>query len=451
MHAGGNGSHDVYAGADFVPLLRKKPIIVWRDFDGTITEGHHPPTPRALQACDAIAKFEQEQELTTGNITARPLSFTMNAAHYDASVLRGFDQPPPKWFERNGVFLDYRETGDWCQDPFFTGCVNHHITGSLGGGIGVRHGNAYLIDREYERLLIYDHVEDAKRATLASEFEGGPYAHGAAALKQELGPVPWRIAMFEFLLQYFPEAFEFMPAIEHIERYREGKANAAPQIARLQLVGQGSAALRIFQALLTTINRERYRGNRLACRIVYTSEDKVDPVNPENSTYTLYLMPKHGVKKQLFNWPLRRMAKAAGWSVQDVLMFYAGDTATDLLTALWGGLNGRVIALVVSRARIAQALRERWQYYGLQYLGNLWANPAKGRMEDRLQPTAHKGVYRVYHKVSRECNYLVMGDERYPNETAPGSVYCFLNEYVPRTPHWGLGRRYALPFPHVSL
>ena len=129
------------------------------------------------------------------------------------------------------------------------------------------------------------------------------------------------------------------------------------------------------------------------------------------------------------------MALAAGRSVGDLLVFYAGDTITDLDTSLWAGGEARVASLVVNGARIERALSERWQYYGLRYLGHLWKNDKHG---DRLVKTRHPGVYRVHHRVlGSTSNYLVLGCERWPDEkTAPGSIRRFFEEFVPRTPHW---------------
>ncbi len=440
---------DVYAGADFVPLLKRRPIISFTDYDGTRTESHcGPVSPQAAADCASAHKFEEEQEIATGAITARSLPMTMTKAQYDASVARGLDQPPPKWFKNNkGLYVP----GDWCKDPFFNGCTGAHVAGSLGGGIGVRvdNGKAYLVDAKYEDLLKYDHLTDAERAADTMTYEEVvasmvPRVHGLgqsqAHVESQLGPTLWKTAILEFLTVHRASALRFRPDIEFGELYEKGEANSPPQIGRLQLSGKGREAFEEFCALDALIAEQCHKDNRLALRINPTSEDKVDLNNPENTSYTKYLLPWHGVKQKMFNWLIKHMAAAAGLSMRDLLVLYAGDTITDLLTSLWGGGSARVVALIARNSRLTQAILERWQYYGMHYMGDLWANPAKGRYEDRLQPTNHKGIYRVFHKIrGGRCNYVVLGDVRYGDQTttAPGSVDLFLREFVPKTPYVG--------------
>jgi len=428
---------DPCAGADFVPILRENPIPVIgiMDLDGSRAERHHGPlSPKSVADCADLAAFEAEHNLVTGSLTARPLPMTMTQAQYEASRALGFTQLPPKWFKKDGIYVP----GNWCEDPFFDNCTGLHVTASLGGGIGYRTGDgtAYAIDQEYEQLLKYDHVSDATEAAKkVSPMDVLGDVHKGFTIEEQLGPMEWRAALIEFIFEHYPAGIDLMPDIEFVERYNKGTANSPPQIARGQFSGVGCKAHEVILGLRKKLTEQRFKKNRLALRMKFTSEDRVNVDNKDESSYTFYILSWYAQKKTMFNWLLKRMAKASGWKTKDLVVFYAGDTITDLLTALWGGLDAQVYALIVSNSRIAQAIREKWQYYGMQYIGDLWADPSKGRYEDRLRPVPGRtGVYEVVHKIrGKHRNFLVMGDERY-HGTAPGSIVSFYEEFVPRTP-----------------
>jgi len=99
---------------------------------------------------------------------------------------------------------------------------------------------------------------------------------------------------------------------------------------------------------------------------------------------------------------------------------YAGDTPTDLRAGLWAGSYTPLTFLLASGSLLAPYLLDRRDAFGEVSLGFL----------AHLQDTGKRGVYTFKVPTRRSSNTIVIGDERYPGTTPPGSVLAFLNEFT---------------------
>jgi hypothetical protein len=138
----------------------------------------------------------------------------------------------------------------------------------------------------------------------------------------------------------------------------------------------------------------------------------------------------------MLNRILSQTGRAAKREVKDIRLFFAGDTLTDLRAGLYAGGFAPTTFLLATGSRLAPFILNRRARYGHENLSFLWS----GRHQ-KLQPAGKKGVYRfVPHKMIRKLrgevsNLVVIGDERYPGMTPPGSVAEFLGEFA--TAHAG--------------
>ena len=107
---------------------------------------------------------------------------------------------------------------------------------------------------------------------------------------------------------------------------------------------------------------------------------------------------------------------------------------TDLKIGLIGGGRVKTHFLLPNGSDLAVSLMERRDRYGVVNLTFLWENPLRKRLEPRLFPTGRTGEYYFVHRVQKMLghapNLVVIGNERYPDRTAPGSVAEFLGVYL---------------------
>lgn len=396
---------DPYADATFVSKLRKSGVIIASDFDGTQTSGAEVPSASEFADRARGLAIAHQMGAVTLAVTARTLGLTMSQRLYDSSVAKGFEELPPHW-HKNPVTGKY-EYIDLAEVLFFADNLDWDISAGFGSGIAVKNGDAYLVDTVYETLLRNDW----------SKAQPDPE------------PVPWRLAALMFISAYCPDVRRFMSHNEFVDHYHKGDANVAPLNYRIQFNFGGSHGYGKMLELKSIVEQKRHEGDPLALRLQMVDESKLHE-DPEKCMYVLYWVPWQGRKENMINRVLVQAAQAAGRNVESVRLFYAGDTLTDLYAGLWGG-DTQTTFLLATGSRLAPYLIERRGSYGAEDLSRLWANPQKGRKDHRLMPTGEKGVYKFVHKIrGGRVNTVVIGDEKYPECTPPGSVAQFLDEFL---------------------
>jgi hypothetical protein len=269
----------------------------------------------------------------------------------------------------------------------------------------VRNGHGYVVDREYDNLLKYDYAQGKQNA------------------------LPWRHAMLAFLVDLYPGIRKHGSVLKSIVSYENGETNVAPLDYRLQFSFEGEEGLEEMRKLQQLIEDERVKGNPLAVRIA-TVDESHPHEDPAKSTYTLYLVPWGAQKERMLNWVVGRLAAASGRdSTRDLRVFYAGDTLTDLRAGLYGGGEADTTFLLATGSRVAPYILNRRGTFGGERLDFLWSSD--NRPTDRLRSTGGKGIYTFSVGGGvKKPNRVVIGDERYPGLTAPGSVHAFLKEFL---------------------
>lgn len=402
---------DPYLKAAFVPKLHTNGVMIVSDFDGTQTTGAELPSDRELSDRKAVLEIAERTGGVTVGVSARSHGLMMCQKTYEASVENGFSEAPPHW-RRNPDTGKY-EFVDLAEVPFFKHNLNWDIAASFGGGILVMNGHGYLVDTVYENHhLKFDWIGDLEKTDADPEL------------------LPWRHAALAFLSSRFQKGKDFMPNIEFYVKYMHGEANVAPLPYRIQYNFPGKEGYDAMMELRDIIRRERHAGDPLAMRLQLVDESRLDP-DPEKCVYVMYLVPWYGRKENMINRFLHQSARAAERPVDSVRMFYAGDTLTDLRAGLYSGREAPTTFLLATGSRLAPYFIERRDRYGAEDLSFLWANPTKGRHEPRLMPTKEKGVYTMTRRFPiKRTNTIVIGDERYPGATPPGSVAQFLDEFL---------------------
>ncbi|MDB5225109.1 MAG: hypothetical protein JWL87_61 [Candidatus Adlerbacteria bacterium] len=396
---------DPYGKASYIPKLKESGIMVLTDLDGTFTTGDKIPSSNELNDRAAVRQLLLDRGLVAGAVTARTPALTMSSSVYQASKKLGFLEPEPKW----GV---EQVTGRRVPVPlegvsFFDHSLDWDVSAGFGSGICLRNGHGYMVDHNYFDLLKHD-----------------------AAKKGASKPEPWRLSMLAFLADTFPEAGEYMSPLENRSNYEQDLTDVAPLEYRFQLDFKGSSGLAQMNALVSAIERKKSEGHSVALRIALVDESRPDRNNPENSKYTLYLIPWGARKEKMINRLFSESAKAAGRPTKDLRLFYAGDTLTDLRAGLWGGGDAQTTFLLATGSRVAPYIQNREPSFGSESLDFLWSSLK--RPEDRLQRTDEEGVYTFNLQSSyyKKPNRIVIGDERYSGMTPPGSVHAFLKEFL---------------------
>ena len=380
--------------------------MVLTDQDGTNTvNSSYVDSPQELEDRAAGCDLMEKKGVATGSVSARTLGLTISGRSRRASLQNGFDEPEPRWGKDatgRHVYVDPEDV------PFFRHSLDRDISAGFGSGIIVRNGEGYLVDREYEELLNYDHVR------------GTP---------GERNREPWRQAMLAFLIERYPMLNKHLSPLESRSNYEKGITNVAPLRFRIQLNYEGSDGLKKMQDLQRIIQEETVKDNRLVSRIAAVDESHPNRSDPEKSKYTLYLIPWAARKENMINWLVRNCSKAAGMSTKDIRLFYAGDTLTDLRAGLYGGGDANTMFLLATGSRVAPYILERQAMFGNEPLDILWSSLR--RPSDRLRPTGKKGIYTFNVPGGvKKPNRIIIGDERYPGMTPPGSVHAFLKEFL---------------------
>lgn len=396
---------DPYANASFVRKLQQTGTMVLSDQDGTNTvNSSDVDSPQELVDREAACNIMEVKGVATGTVSARTKGLTISEAMRVASKKFGFDEPEPLWGkDRAGthVYVDPAKV------PFFRHSLDRDISACFGSGIIVRNDDAYMTDWQYDNLLNYDYVR---------------------GVTQEGSPEPWRQAFLAALMQIYPLAVKHMAPMEYRSNYEKGVTNVAPLRYRIQFDFKGEEGLEHMRKLQEII-QEGALTNRLLARIAMVDESNPNRADPSKSKYTLYLIPHAASKERMINWLVDRCTKAARISPRDLKLFYAGDTLTDLRAGLYGGGQAETTFLLATGSRVAPYILERQPMFGNETLDFLWSSSA--RPLDRLRPTGEKGIYTFNLSGGfKKPNRIIIGDERYPGRTPPGSIAAFLEEFV---------------------
>lgn len=398
---------DPYAGALAVPKLKATRTMVLTDQDGTNTvNSSDVHSQEEIEGRRRAEEIQERKGVVTGSVSARTFGLMLSEKARVASQAHGYDEPPPRW----GRDASGRHTYvDPAQVPFFRHSLDRDVSAGFGSGILLRNGSGYMVDWDYDDFLNYDYV--------AGEMREG-------------SPEPWRQALLAALIRAFPKYRDTLSPIEYRSNYESGITNVAPLRYRVQFNFEGADGLMRMQALQRMLAEEAASGNRLLSRVATVDESHPNRSDPERSRYTLYLIPWGAQKERMINWLVGRSARAAGLQTRDLRLFYAGDTLTDLRAGLYGGGDADVTFLLATGSRVAPYILGRLPMFGAEPLDFLWSSVK--RREDRLRPTGKKGVYtfNLSGRYFKKPNRVVIGDERYPSMTPPGSVHAFLQEFL---------------------
>lgn len=404
---GGSMRGDPYAKCLALPKLRETRTMVLTDQDGTNTVNSSDVA--SDQEIDDRRRAEETQikrGVVTGSVSARTLGLMLSEKTRLESRVHGYDEPPPLWGkDASGrhVYVDPAKV------PFFKHSLDRDVSAGFGSGIIMRNGTGYMVDWEYDDFLNYDYV---------------------AGETKERSPTGWRDAVLAALVQVYPEFKEHLSPIEYRSNYEKGITNVAPLRYRVQFSFEGVHGLLRMQRLMQILEEARVAGNRLLQRVMTVDESHPNRTDPGLSRYTLYLIPWGAQKERMINWLVGRSAKAAGLDTKDLRLFYAGDTLTDLRAGLYGGGDSGVTFLLATGSRVAPYILEREPMFGSESLDFLWWS--QKRPQDRLRSTGEKGVYtfNLSAQYYKKPNRIIIGDERYPGMTPPGSVAAFLEEFL---------------------
>jgi hypothetical protein len=410
-------SQTAYERASYLSKLKETETIVLTDLDGTMTSGEECPSQKELDDRRNVRKLLENKGVVTGAVTARTVSLTLSSTAYQASETLRTIEYAPRWGvdkvtgKRISVPLE--------EVPFFDSCLDFDFTASFGSAIAIKNGQGYMVDMPYYDLLRYDYDR----------------SHTPGGVDRE----PWRHAMREFIFYELSEFTKYMSPLERTTNYRGGLTDSAPLHFRYQFNFIGREGLEAMMRLKTVIDvaRQKVGSDRydVALRIKMVDESKPDLKDPEKSKYTLYLIPWGGTKEKMIHRVFSHSVKAAGSEVKDIRLFYAGDTLTDLRAGLYAGGDAKFIFLLATGSRLAPYILEKMDKFGDEDLSFLWPNAdhkdGPHEFESRLVSTNEKGVYQFVHKIRKDrVNTVIIGDERYPGLTPPGSVHAFLDEFL---------------------
>ena len=403
-----------YERASYLDKLKATGTIVLTDLDGTMATGQEYPSQKELKDRRNVRALLKERGVVAGAVTARTVSLTLSSKEYEASETLHTVEYAPRWGidkatgKRISVPLE--------EVPFFDSCLDFDFTASFGSVIAIKNGHGYIVDMPYYELLKYDYDRSVN-----------------TVIDRE----PWRHAMREFIYHELSEFKKYESKLEKASNYRGGVTDSAPLHFRYQYDFVGSEGLAAMVRMKTIINEAAYNVGSarydVLLRIKMVDESKPHPTDPELSRYTLYLIPWGATKEKMIHRLFSQSVAAAGCEVKDTRLFYAGDTLTDLRTGLWAGGEAKLTFLLATGSRLAPYLMEKRKKFGDEDLSFLWAREDADIPSpvSRLVPTNEKGVYKFVHKArGTNANTLIIGDERYPGVTPPGSVYAFLQEYL---------------------
>lgn len=392
---------DPYRKASFIHKLQETGTVFLTDLDGTHATALG--SLRELEDRAAVRKFLDEKNFVSGAVTARTPALVMSSSVYRSSRELGHPELEPHCgldMHGNRVYVPPEEL------PFFAYSQDWDMIASLGYGVYPRNGHGYLMDREFDNLLNYDYVarQPARRG-----YE----------------PLPWRQAALAFIAGVWPHARDYFAAIEFSHNYREGKTDVMPLPYRIQLEFKGSEGLERMRELRAIIRRQKFENDPVALRMAVIDESKPN-TDPDKSKYTLYLVPWAARKERMINHFVSKATAAANRGLKN--LFYAGDTPTDLRAGLYARGDGPLTFLLATGSLLAPYLIEQQRHYGEEPLDFIWESLK--RPTSRLSKTAKKGVYTFKVQTRPWTNLIVIGDERYPGTTAPGSVLAFLEEFA---------------------
>lgn len=399
---------DPYATCLALPKLKETRTMVLTDQDGTNTVNSSDVySEREIDDRRRAEEIQEKKGVVTGSVSARTLGLMLSEKMRVASVqTHSYNEPPPRWGKDalgRHVYVDPAAV------PFFKHSLDRDISAGFGSGIIMRNGTGYMVDWEYDDYLNYDYI--------AGEVKAG-------------SPQRWRDAVLAALVQVYPEFKEHLSPIEYRSNYEKGITNVAPLRYRVQFSFEGVHGLVRMQKLMQILEEARVAGNRLLQRVMTVDESHPNRADPEKSRYTLYLIPWGAQKERMINWLVGRSAKAAGLNTRDLRLFYAGDTLTDLRAGLYAGGDSGVTFLLATGSRVAPYILERLPHFGSESLDFLWSSDK--RPQDRLRSTGEKGIYtfNLSAQYYKKPNRIIIGDERYPGMTPPGSVAAFLGEFL---------------------
>lgn len=381
--------------------------MVLTDQDGTNTvNSSDVDSEQEIEDRRMAQEIQDKKGVVTGSVSARTLGLMLSEKMRVASVqMHGYSEPPPRWGKDAKGLYTYV---DPARVPFFKHSLDRDVSAGFGSGIIMRNGSGYMTDWEYDNFLNYDYI---------------------AGEMKEASPTRWRDAVLAALVEVYPEFHRHLSPIELRSNYEKGITNVAPLRYRVQFNFKGVDGLERMHKLMQILEEGRVSGNRLLQRVLTVDESHPNRTNPEMSRYTLYLIPWGAQKERMINWLVGRTAKAADLQTKDMRLFYAGDTLTDLRAGLYGGGDADVTFLLATGSRVAPYILERLPHFGSESLDFLWSSDKRPR--DRLRRVG-KGIYtfNLSAQFYKKPNRVIIGDERYPGMTPPGSVYAFLKEFL---------------------
>lgn len=416
--------NEAHRKAPYVLKLIENPVLLMTDLDGTAASGDYDPSAQELSDRASLRKFTRQKGMVEGAVTARAPSLLQDSATFQATRARGCQDEEPRWgvdpATGKRIFVKLEE------QPYFASSLNWDAHLCYGTRIDVKNGSGYVPDTEYDDLLRYDHLLPSVRRfeSLSEELR--------AVVEQ---PVPWRHEALLLLGDILPEINGFLAPIEFRTKFENGETDTEPRPNRIQIMRRGREGLQMLARLKRRIVEEMHKGNRLALRCRLSDESKIAE-SAENSVFQAYLVPRYGRKEWMVNWFLNQASIASGIEHHAMRLMTADDQWTGLRMLLYVSGKMPTTSLLPTGSPVARSILQGRTHHGhlplTQVLGRSFG-PGLGY--ERLRPaiidgTVRKGVY--FFRVATRMKYpnvVVIGDEVYPELTAPGSVHAFLEEF----------------------
>lgn len=414
---------DAYRGASWKSRLQERGLLILTDLDKTMTCGDPLPEGRELKDRHKVRMLMEESGAVSAAVSARTPGLMMSSKELRAAQAKGYAEPEPRWgVDAHGkhVFVPIEK------EPFFEYCHDFDLLASFGEDIVVMQPDGYAVDSYYSELLRYGESEAQRRRRMQAAVDSVSNQNLRQQydkLGEDRAPsIGWRLDSLSLIATILPDARDFMHDIEFAEKYRQRLTNVAPLKARIQLHFEGEEGLQKIRKLEETLKEERKKKNPIAYRVNLIDESKIFWGEPQKNKYTVYLAPDSARKENLIRRMIHGSAAAADRKPSSITSVFSDDAATG-----FKAINLVDYFLLPTGSPLAPFIVERRQSYGSHCFKFLWKNGV--RSEDRLRSVkGERGVYK-YYRPGKKPTLVVIGDERYPNETPPGSQALFLEEF----------------------
>jgi hypothetical protein len=269
----------------------------------------------------------------------------------------------------------------------FSHVLDWDIISGVGSGILVKTSDGYHVDHSYEQRLGVSSTwrDDALKLLQAIDKNG--------------------------------DVLSLLAPIEFEEKYKNREVDIYPRPYRVQLDFRGAQGLEMKQEVARRIIEIRRRGS-LEMRNFARDIVLLDESNPQEDTFTLYIIPKRGTKDRAMDHILKSVADAAHVQTKDLEILYAGDTMTDFRAGFVGGIDADVTFLLVGGSRMTPYL------YG-DKKGKPFAGESLAWIQHKLTHEISPGVFTFEGSLGK-TRTIVIGDIAFPSTHGPETIAVWL-------------------------